>query len=203
MGTTGKPLLELTSEDVMSRDIVAIPQVAPLRDAAALLRRARVTGAPVVDEQGRCVGVLSAVDFLRCLEADGPGPATRPVRACPYQTEGRLLSGEEALICTLAWGSCPWQEPRLMPGGRYADVCLRLTGAACGRRQAELPSDAVTRYMTADVVTAGPQAPLPELARRMVDAHIHRLIVVDEQGRPVGIVSSADVLAALARERTR
>jgi CBS-domain-containing membrane protein len=32
----------------------------------------------------------------------------------------------------------------------------------------------------------------------MLDAPIHRVLVVDERGRPVGIVSSTDVLAAVA-----
>ena len=38
-----------------------------------------------------------------------------------------------------------------------------------------------------------------ELAHRMLDAHIHRIVIVDEHGHPVGIVSSTDVLAAVAR----
>jgi CBS-domain-containing membrane protein len=33
----------------------------------------------------------------------------------------------------------------------------------------------------------------------MVDAHIHRLIVLDPTGRPTGVISSIDVLAAVAR----
>jgi CBS-domain-containing membrane protein len=33
----------------------------------------------------------------------------------------------------------------------------------------------------------------------MLDAHIHRILVVDHDGKPVGIVSSTDILAALAR----
>ncbi len=33
----------------------------------------------------------------------------------------------------------------------------------------------------------------------MTDAHIHRVIIVDDQGRPTGIVSSMDILAAVAR----
>jgi len=52
--------------------------------------------------------------------------------------------------------------------------------------------------MTANVVTVGSQMLLAELARTMIDAHIHRVIVVDEERRPIGVVSSTDVLAALA-----
>jgi CBS-domain-containing membrane protein len=200
MTTTLKPLLDLTAEDVMSRDVLAIPERTSLREAAGLLRRAQLTGAPVVGERGRCVGVLSAVDLLRWVEEGGPGGPTVSIRTCPYQTEGRLLTGEEAIICTLAEGSCPWQEVRPMTGGRHTILCLRPPGEEATE---ELPPDAVGRSMTTDVVTAGSQTPLSELSRMMVDAHVHRIIIVDEQGRPVGIVSSTDVLAAVARERTR
>jgi predicted transcriptional regulator len=44
----------------------------------------------------------------------------------------------------------------------------------------------------------GPETPLHDLARKMIDAHIHRLIVVDKEEKPVGVVSSTNVLAALA-----
>ena len=61
------------------------------------------------------------------------------------------------------------------------------------------PPTGAGRYMTEDVVTASPHMPLPELAQMMVDAHIHRIVVVDEESRPIGIVSSTDILAAMAR----
>lgn len=62
-----------------------------------------------------------------------------------------------------------------------------------------LPADAVSRYMTPDPVLVLPETPLGELTQMMVDAHIHRLIVVAEDRRPLGVVSSTDVLAAIAR----
>jgi hypothetical protein len=46
---------------------------------------------------------------------------------------------------------------------------------------------------------APPQTPIGELARLMLDAHIHRIMVRDENNRPIGIVSSTDILAAVAR----
>lgn len=61
-----------------------------------------------------------------------------------------------------------------------------------------LPTDAVSRYMTADPVTVRPTATIREVARRMVDAHIHRVVVVDDARRPVGLVSSTDLVAAIA-----
>jgi CBS domain-containing protein len=117
----------------------------------------------VVDEEGRCVGVISAKDFLRWAERGEQAAAVRPTSEC---------------VCS------DWQV--IVPE--------------------ELPRDEVHWYMTTDLVTADPGTPLPELARRMLDAHIHRLVVVDEERRPVGIVTSTDILAAvayLARHETR
>jgi hypothetical protein len=82
----------------------------------------------VVDAEGRCVGVLSASDFLRWSEEEAPGAEEGPIPACPYQEKGRLLTGEEAVICTLAEGSCPWQTTRPTMGGRHTSNCRLPSG---------------------------------------------------------------------------
>jgi CBS-domain-containing membrane protein len=195
-----KQLSDLTAGDLMTRDIVLLPEEMALRDAARLLHQAQVSGAPVIDEQGRCVGVLSAADFLRWAEQEGRGAEKVPVPACPYQVKGRLLTGEEAVICTLAEGSCPLQVMQPITGGRHTALCTLLSANIRNQQQTieDLPGDAVRRYMTTDIVTARPRTSLPKLARMMIDAHIHRIIVADKKRRPVGIVSSTDLLAALA-----
>ena len=63
----------------------------------------------------------------------------------------------------------------------------------------DVPEDAVSRYMTTDVVTAALDMRLGDVARSMRDAHIHRIVVVNERCQPVGVVSTMDVLAAIAR----
>jgi CBS domain-containing protein len=57
--------------------------------------------------------------------------------------------------------------------------------------------------MTPDPVMVKPATPITEVARKMIDAHIHRVVVVDEAGRPKGIVSSTDVLGAVAHSGQR
>lgn len=202
MVTTSKPIRALTTEEVMSREVVTVPRQASLREAARLLRRADVGAAPVVDEEGRCVGMLSAADYLRWAKEGCPGSSAGPGAACPYQVKDRLLTGEEAVICTLAQGSCPLQAVRPTTGGRHTAICLDPSGIVNDWQSVveTVTGGGVSRYMTTDVVTAGPRTPLVEVARRMVEAHIHHLPVLDEKGRPVGIVSSIDVLAAVARE---
>jgi predicted transcriptional regulator len=141
----------------MSRNILMIRREMSLQGAARLLNRAGVTGAPVVDDQGRCVGVLSATDFMHSVETG----------------ESNLESSGSSD----ARAHCAWQIPE---DNMNAHHC-------------------VADFMTKDPVLVGPATPIAELARTMVDAHIHRVIVVDLAcQRPLGIVSTMDILAVLA-----
>jgi CBS-domain-containing membrane protein len=157
MTTLETPLLDLTAEDLMSRDVLVIPQHMSLKAAAHLLAQAEVGGAPVVDEEGRCVGVLSAADLVHWVDRDKQAP----------------IRGSASASCVC----CDWQMDGLD----------------------DVPEDEVSRHMTKNVVATGPETLVGELARWMRDAHIHRVVIVDARRRPVGVVSSMDVLAAVAR----
>jgi CBS domain-containing protein len=156
---TAEDFFTRTAGDLMSREVVTLPQHMPLSAAARVLAEARVGGAPVVDGEGHCVGVLSASDFM-----------------------SRQKAGNRAALAQPA-----------VPG------CVCSDWAVVEQDWDALPAAAVSRYMTADPVTVSPATPVGELARLMVDANIHRLIVADGNGRPVGIVSATDLLAGLAR----
>jgi len=55
---------QLTVGDIMSRHVVVIPESSAMHNAAYLLADQAVSAAPVVDDAGRCVGALSAADFI-------------------------------------------------------------------------------------------------------------------------------------------
>jgi CBS-domain-containing membrane protein len=57
--------------------------------------------------------------------------------------------------------------------------------------------DSVRRFMSTAVQTVPFDALLARVAEMMCAEHIHHLVVLDEQTRPLGVVSSLDVLAAL------
>jgi CBS domain-containing protein len=59
-----KPFLALTAADLMTAPVMTIPEKTPLREAARLLLRANISGAPVVDATGRCLGVLSSAYYF-------------------------------------------------------------------------------------------------------------------------------------------
>lgn len=60
----------------------------------------------------------------------------------------------------------------------------------------------VARHMTRDVITVTPQAVLRDVAHQLLDHHIHRVVVVSEEGsrRPVSVVSSSDLIYHMLKE---
>ena len=65
MNSAIERLLSLRAVDAMRNQVVEICSHHTLAEAASLLSQHHVTGAPVVDEMGRCVGVISSSDFMR------------------------------------------------------------------------------------------------------------------------------------------
>lgn len=151
--TIRKPLYALTAGELMSTQVVMIPQEMSLCGAARLLGRAHVHGAPVIDAMGKCIGVVSATDFLHWMEK--PLARTSHVHNSPCNAWQIVEENHDATV--------------------IGDV------------------------MTRDVVKVNRLTRLADLARMMLDAHLHRVIVVDDDDRPVGVVSATDVLAAVVR----
>ena len=62
----------MRAEDVMTRNVVTIRADASVRDAARLLVEHRVSGLPVVDAEGRVVGVVTEADLIARQKAPSP-----------------------------------------------------------------------------------------------------------------------------------
>ena len=58
----------MKAEDVMTRDVISIDPDATVLQAARLMLQHHISGLPVVDKEGKLVGVLSEGDFLRRRE---------------------------------------------------------------------------------------------------------------------------------------
>jgi CBS domain-containing protein len=79
--------------DVMTRSVRSVRPDAPLRQVARLLIEERISGVPVVDEEGRVLGVVSEADFL--IKERGPG-------AIRHRRLVRLLGEAEGSLAELA-----------------------------------------------------------------------------------------------------
>jgi CBS domain-containing protein len=200
MMTTTKHLLDLTADDLMTDAVVTLPEAMSLREAARLLAEASVHGAPVVDAEGRCVGVLSVSDLARwgLQQADPPAAKTR---SCSFQEPLRETHGRESVLCSLAAGKCHFQTPKQLANGQTVTKCSQPHCVCLDWQMVEiesLPAEDVKHYMTGDPVTANTATPLAALARLMTNEAVHRVIVVDATRRPIGVVSSTDLVAALS-----
>jgi CBS domain-containing protein len=160
MRNTNKPLFNLTAYDLMTTEVESIPHWMSLPVAARMMSRAHISGAPVVDGEGRCLGVISTTDFMTWAEGG----------------EGATHGTHDEDGAHSAWQMMESEA---------------------------VPTNLVQRYMTTDAVTVPPGMLIGQLAQKMVDAHIHRVLVVDKENKPLGIVSSTDVLAAIAGAASR
>jgi CBS domain-containing membrane protein len=156
MNSAIERLLGLRVADVMSRRVVTVSQSQTLDEASRLLTENQISGLPVVDEFGRCVGVLSASDFVR------------------------------------------HRQPRATASGLDAQAHLVRQASPEGPLSIDSESsEVVSRCMSRGVQPIEGDAPLLSAARMMCAEHIHRLPVVDAQGRPTGVITSLDIVAAL------
>lgn len=178
------------AEDIMDHNCLIISEQMPVREAATLLRRKGSHMAAVIDENGRCAGILQSADVFRWIEGRCPNVLVGAGGTCPYQLRGRLLNGDDGVICTLAHGSCAFQVEHPTTGGRHTDLCVR-------RGTSEPPFGATPRYMTTDFVTIRPKSKLFEIVRHMIDSRTEGLVVLDEFNHPAGIISAVDILLAL------
>ena len=70
-----------TAADVMERSVVVLSPEASLLDAHRLFVEEGIHGAPVVDDEGMVIGVVSSMDLLRAVseEHESAGFASDPV----------------------------------------------------------------------------------------------------------------------------
>lgn len=72
----------------------------------------------------------------------------------------------------------------------HPSVAAILHGRADGRRVGEI--------MTTPAITVPLAASLVEAARIMHEAHVHRLVVLDDEDEPIGVLSASDYVTLIA-----
>ena len=90
-----------TVGEVMTANPMSITETASLGEAAAILDNNKITGLPVLDENGVLVGVLSQTDLVRAranqdLVSNWPGLAVGQIMTTPALTIAATTSLQEA-----------------------------------------------------------------------------------------------------------
>jgi CBS domain-containing protein len=131
--------------DLMTRDPVALAARTPLAQAAAAMADRNLKRLPVVDQQGRLVGMVSRSDLLATV---AEGQRQRPT------------------------------DPLVLPAGAPAIV---------------------GEMMLRDVPTVHRDTPLVTTIERLLETAKRRVVVVDDAGQVVGIITDGDVLRRAAQ----
>ena len=88
-------------KDYMARTLVTFKPDTPVLDAVHVLVKNRIAGAPVVDDEGNLVGMLSELDCMKvALQAGYHGEYGGPVR--DYMSDGVQTVNAEMSIVDLA-----------------------------------------------------------------------------------------------------
>jgi CBS domain-containing protein len=124
---------------------------------------------------------------------------------------GNLMSGEPVVVEEDALAS---EAELLLRSYRISGLPVVAEGILTGvisqtdllnARSSELigenwPRVRVRHLMTRPPVTVHLGATVEEAARNMLEKHIHRLVVVDDAGAPIGVVTTSDLLRIVLDE---
>jgi CBS domain-containing protein len=179
----------LSVKDIMRRDVVTVSPDTTARYLAKVLADEEITGVPVLDANDRLVGVVSSTDLVR-LAADESSVEVRQVG---------LTRGVDPVLDPDAEAEDAEAQD---PFGFFLPEDSPFTGQRILEQwpDSEFDSVLVRDIMTPVSFSVAPDSTVPELCEFLVRGRIHRAVVVEE-GRLVGIVTSADVLRAVAEER--
>lgn len=160
--------------DAMRAKVVTLSPDDSIESALSLFEESRISGAAVVDPNGKLLGVLTLTDVARPEHVSG----------------GRLSSQRGSFEMGEVAGDERTDEsdPEEVFYSKE-DYSSELLG---GER--------VSDWMTREVISVSPDSTLAAACRVMTNQSIHRIFVT-EHARLVGVLSSFDVVRAIAGDR--
>ncbi len=214
---------DLHVEDVMRTEVVSVRDDAPLREAVELLIGQEFRALPVVDAARRLRGILSNTDLLgaggltarlELLSAMPAGSRDAVLDALPAKKVSEVMHRDVQVLQlrdTVETATRRMSELRLkrLPvvddEGRLAGILSR---ADLLRAVAEsFPRDAdgesrpgartAGELMRAEAPVVRATAPLAEVVTAVASTRLNRAVVVDADGRVLGVVTDADVLRSV------
>jgi len=99
----------LTAQDIMTREVITVKENATVRELAALLLTSNISGAPVIDEAGKVIGVVTESDLI-------------------FQNKKVHLPTAFAILDAFVFLERPdkmEQELKKIAGSRVGDICSR------------------------------------------------------------------------------
>ncbi len=192
-----------TVRDLMQRDVVTVGPETTVRELTRILSEGGISGVPVVTDAGEVLGVVSTSDVVRLASEEREAGMTltglgqwTPMAVSAMETEAEDFDGggdgfgyeadEAASADALSAYFLPEDSPIMAPDwSRSPDA-------------GPMDEMTVSDIMTPVTFSLEAEADVRELSDFLVRGRIHRAVVI-EDGRLLGIVTTMDVLRALAK----
>lgn len=217
--------------DIMTRDPRSVPPDATAAEVVRILLSGTFNGVPVVDGHGRPVGIITQGDLIQragmpirlgLLREMGAANADATMQQMAGRTAAEIMSRpvttvpEDMPVPQAVDRMLRHGLKRLPVVGRdgvltgmlaRADVFRTVTDqtpdwAAIGRHGIQVSrTRTAADIMHRDVHTVPPSAPVEDVMRLIDDSHIQRVVVVDDTGRLLGLISDRDLLRLFAGHR--
>lgn len=172
----------ICASDLMNSEVLTVPEDMALPDLARYLLEHEISGAPVVDRDGKVVGVVSLADIVA---ADADGDADADADADRRTGETASAGG----FYDRGWDDSDEEGELVRADLADLEEC----------EEAEWEDLEVADIMTGEVYSVAEDAPVSEIASTMLRHHVHRLLVARD-GQAVGIISTSDLLGLLVDE---
>ncbi|HEX9426880.1 MAG TPA: CBS domain-containing protein [Candidatus Polarisedimenticolia bacterium] len=173
----------LRARDLMTVTPITVSETTTVGELCDLLQEKNINGAPVVDRDGRLVGVVTQEDIIY-------GTMGHPTDSASGGAAGGTgRRGSKKVVAMLrkrGLETAPSPSPR--PGERpfWAD----------DRRSSDPMEIPVSAIMTSPAIWAEEETSVGELCRVMWNLRIHRLPILKD-GKVTGLVSSMDLCKAI------
>ena len=161
--------MTLLAKDVMTTDVTTIGLEESVESLIHLFRVSHFTGVPVVDAAGRAVGLVSETDILRALAYTISPPGSSDSIDLGKK-DGRDRGATTRLL-----------RPQRVPTPTRESV-------------SELIGRKVHELMTPVLQACRPDDTLAHVCETMAWKGVHRIVVVDDAGEVVGLISALDAV---------
>ena len=188
--------------DIMNKRLITCLPGTPLGEVAALLRKHRIHAIVVADEQKQAIGVVSDTDLLA---GEWLGDSPENVATLRRMTAGELMTRPVNTIDAAASCSEAAAEIRRLHVARLVVTkgSLPVGVVSISDLLDEIPHHTPGRECVRDVMSWGyvacrPSTPVHGAVRAMLERNSRSLLVIDEGGQLVGVVTGFDMLPSLA-----
>jgi len=156
--------MKALAENVMIKEVISVKENYSLFQLEELFFNENISGAPVIDDEGHLIGIVSKTDVI-CNELEHE-----------LQT---IMSSFASLF-----------SEEMSEFSKFKSTTLHPSSAQ------------VKDIMTKSVLTIEKDTPIEQIASIMLKEKIHRLVVID-QGKVIGLISSMDLLPLISGGKFR